>query len=207
MGKRSYIKNMNDVIQKVPFHSQHWDLDNWQALGFTSYDDAEYWQRSSCGVLCLQMTAEYFLHRQFSLIDLIRQGKKISAYTDQTGWSHEGLVRLATSIGLKAERRVMKASDIVSAIDQQAIPIISIKWAFDPTKTVIEKVLFWKKYGGHLAVVVGYRKVENKVVGFYIHHTSKISEQNWIGRFVPSQTFERGYTGRAISISVPHSVG
>lgn len=194
---------MSDIVKEVPFHSQHWNLDDWQALGFSDRADAEYWQRSCCGVLCLQMIVEYFLHKKLSLIGLIHQGQQLGAYTDALGWSHEGLVRLAKENGISAEQRQMKPEDLRLAIDKNAIPIISIKWAFRLTKTIKEKILFWKKYGGHLAVVVGYRVEEGKVMGFYVHHTSKISEQNWISRYLPLAFFQAGYTGRAIVVHQP----
>lgn len=94
----------------------------------------------------------------------------------------------------------MRPEDIRLAIDQNAIPIISIKWAFQPTKTRKEKILFWKKYGGRLAVVVGYRSEAGKIMGFYVHHTSKKVEQNWVSRYLPLSFFQAGYTGRAIVI-------
>ena len=192
---------MSDIQLDIPFHTQHWDLDNWQAQGFSSWVDAEYWQRSSCGVLCVQMAAEYFLGRKFTIIELLQQGQRMGAYTDATGWSHQGLVDLAKQLDLAAERRAVSNGELIGAIDRGEVPIVSIKWGFVLRKTVKEQLLFWKKYGGHLAVVTGYRMEGDRLVGFIVHHTSKILEQNWVHRLVPVEVFSRAYTGRAILIA------
>lgn len=189
-----------EKILTVPFHTQHWDLERWQEMGFADRVDAEYWERSSCGVLCLQMVIEYFHHKIIPIIDLIRQGQKLDGYTDRNGWSHDGLVSLAGAYRVTAQRIFMNPPELVAALEANRIPIISIKWGFELNKTWKERLLFWKKYGGHLAVVVGYKKENDAIAGFYVHHTSKRKDQNWIGRFVPMDVFHRGYTGRAIVV-------
>ncbi len=196
---------MKEKVLKVPFSTQHWNLDDWKNLGFSSRDEAEYWERSSCGVLCLQMAIQYLIGQHISTIKLITEGQQLGAYTDAKGWSHEGLVRLASTFDVSAQQRQMNHEALVTAVDASAVPIISIKWAFNPRKSLKEKILFWKKYGGHLAVVVGYRMVEDSIIGFYVHHTSKKLEQNWVSRFVPLETFKAGYTGRAIIVSSNNS--
>ncbi len=188
-------------VLSVPFHTQHWDLDVWSRLGFTSRDDAEYWQKSCCGILCLQMTFEFLLHRDVLFQDLLQTGLRLHAYTDQHGWSHQGLCAIATEYGCLAAAKPVGVEELRAAIDQNRLPIVSIKWALQNTKTLKEQLFFWKKYGGHLAVVVGYRFDHGVVTHLYLHHTSKIEEQNWVARPIPIKEFIGGYTGRAIMIS------
>jgi len=186
---------MDRVLFDVPLYSQSWDLDNWKKLGFKSRDEAEYWEKSCCGILCINEIASFLNKTSYSTVKLIEQGQKLGGYSDKHGWSHDGLVKLATELGLKADRKSQTLNDLKIALDDGRLPIISIKWAFKPTKSVKEKLFFWKKYGGHLAVVVGYNDK-----GFYVNHTSKIAEQNWKARLIPYDRFEAGYTGRAILV-------
>ncbi len=195
------------MLYQVPFYSQSWDLDNWNELGFESYSQAEYWERSCCGVLCLKMAIDYFKSVTYqplspTISKLIQHGLQLNAYTDESGWSHSGLVTLASMLGFNAKQTTITSpQQLKSALDAGRLPIISIKWAFVPTKTLKERLLFWKKFGGHLALVVGYLALGEQIIGFYVHHTSKIPHQNWISRLVLIDQFSSGFTGRSIIIS------
>ncbi|MCR4277851.1 MAG: C39 family peptidase [Candidatus Berkelbacteria bacterium] len=186
---------MSTVLFDVPLYSQSWDLDEWKKLSFESYEDAEYWQRSCCGILCMQEIAAFFNQETYSTPELIKRGIKLGGYSDELGWRHDGLVKLAESLDLHAQTKIMSKDELRGALDNNKLPIVSIKWAFKPTKTFKEKLLFWKKYGGHLAVVVGYDEK-----GFYVNHTSKIAEQNWKCRLVPFGQFGASYTGRSVLV-------
>src|SRR3989344_6454581 len=191
----------------VPFYSQSWDLANWKNLGYKSYKDAKYWEESSCGILCLKMAMDYFLTQQGkplspSIADLIKEGVKLSAYTHEQGWSHAGLKRLSEKLGFSAELKAnVTPQDLRNMIYNNRIPIVSIKWAFKNEKSLKEKLLFWKKYGGHLATVVGYKGNDEKPEGLYVHHTSIRPEYNWHYRYIPVEEFEVAFTGRCITIA------
>lgn len=191
---------MSNKPPAVPFHSQHWDLGKWHELGFKDHEDAEYWMWSCCGVLCVQMAAEYFLGKEFQTSALIRQGQKLRAYTHKEGWSHAGLVKLANDLGLDAAAGVYSTPTLAEHITNGGLAIVSIKRGFERAKTLRERILFWKKYGGHLALVIGVKESKGKLEGFYVHHTSARAEYDWVNRFVPLTDFTRGYTGRAIVI-------
>ncbi|NQV90687.1 C39 family peptidase [Candidatus Uhrbacteria bacterium] len=186
----------------VPFYTQCWDLDAWQDSGYASRKDAEYWQRSSCGILCAKMVMNGL--REGSVQDTIKElidvGVAKEAYSDASGWSHDGLVELIQSFSFEAQRGSFSTEVLRETLTSGALPIVSIKWAFQNTKTFKERILFWKKYGGHLAVLVGFEEDSGRLTGFYVHHTSKIPEQNWESRFVPLHTFLKGYTGRGILV-------
>jgi|SRR3989339_672795 len=186
----------------VPFYSQCWDLDAWKDLGYENREDAEYWQRSSCGILCAKMVMNGLQEGsvQHTIKEMIDVGVAKGAYADATGWSHDGLVELIQSFSFEAQRENFSVEALREALASGALSIVSIKWAFQNTKTFKERILFWKKYGGHLAVLVGYEEQDGRLTGFYVHHTSKILEQNWEARFVPLKKFLKGYTGRGILV-------
>ncbi|TAL49855.1 hypothetical protein EPN81_04480 [Patescibacteria group bacterium] len=186
----------------VPFYTQCWDLDAWRDLGYRSYEEAEYWQRSSCGMLCAKMVMNGLREGavQHSVKELIDIGVAKGMYADAIGWSHDGLVDLIESFSFVARRGRYSVDALRDGLASGALPIVSIKWAFKNAKTLKERILFWKKYGGHLAVLVGYEEEDSHVTGFYVHHTSKILEQNWEARFVPIKKFLKGYTGRGILV-------
>ncbi len=183
------------VLYDVPLYTQHWNLDEWKKLGYKSREDAEYWQRSCCGILCVNEITTFLNNNEYSTPDLIKRGQELNGYSDELGWKHDGLVRLSEQLGLKAEKCLMALDGLKEALDKKKLPIVSIKWAFKNTKSLKERLFFWKKYGGHLAVVVGY---DDK--GFYVNHTSKIAEQNWKAGLVPYDNFHLCYTGRAILV-------
>ncbi len=186
------------VKNEIPFYSQYWDLDRWAEMGFKDRKEAEYWQESSCGILCLQMVLEGLgLVQNIPIINLIRTGAEIGAYTHEKGWSHKGLVRLADRFGVKAISKEKLSTDALKGfLDTGRLPIVSIKWAFRDTKSLRERLFFWKRYGGHLALLIGYDET-----GFIVHHTSIRKEYNWEARQIPFADFERGFTGRAVMIS------
>jgi hypothetical protein len=191
---------------EVPFYPQKWDLSQWKSLGFESFEDAKYWEKSSCGILCLKMAIDAFLHLKaehlsLSIAQYIKKGIEIGAYKDSTGWSHGGLVRLAKEFGFSGiNRENVSVIELREALKQNFLPIISIKWAFENYKTLKEKILFWKKIGGHLALVVGFEEENGKLTGFYVHHTSLRPEYNWQYKFLPLEKFEHGFTGRCVYI-------
>jgi hypothetical protein len=191
----------------MPFYSQKWDLSKWRELGFSSQEKAPYWERSCCGILCLKMALDAYLIRKDqeitpAIAEIIKRGLELNAYTDALGWSHDGLIRLAESFGFTAKSfSNLKIGQLAELIKNNQFPIISIKWAFKDNKTLKEKILFWKKYGGHLCLVVGAEEKDGKVIGFYVHHTSIKQEYNWPGRLIPVNQFKKGFTGRGLAIS------
>ena len=190
----------------VPFYTQKWNLSDWKNLGFESYADALHWQNSSCGVLCLQMAIDAIGKsknnlKQRQIIDYIKNGLRLSAYSDSRGWSHMGLVKLAETFGHHAEAQSKTTpAGLRQALDCLKLPIISIKEGFEDNRTMKERLFFWKKRGGHLVLVTGYEASGSKLKGFYVHHTSTLDSYNWKHRFIPLHQFVSGYTGRCVLV-------
>ncbi len=186
------------MLLTAPFYSQHWELDSWEGLGFKSRDEALYWQNSSCGVLCLKMAVEGIIGKKTKPIsDIIHDGKLLGAYSHENGWLHSGLTQLAQKLGVHAfAQKHMTLQDLKKYADEGRLSIISIKWAFEPTKNLKERLLFWRKSGGHLALAVGY-----DVQGFRVHHTSILRAYNGEGTMIPFSKFEKAFTGRGVVVS------
>ncbi|NTW89479.1 MAG: hypothetical protein HGB37_01020 [Candidatus Moranbacteria bacterium] len=182
---------------EVPLHPQYWDLDRWEQMGFRDREEATYWQESSCGILCLRMALEGLgIVSSVPIIDLVRTGTEMGAYTHEKGWSHDGLCRLAERFGATAfSRGNLKLSDLKEYVDSAKLPIVSIKWAFSDQKTFQERLFFWKRYGGHLALVIGYDET-----GLIVHHTSIRPEYNWEAKHISFVDFTTGFTGRAVIV-------
>ncbi|HAO64495.1 TPA: hypothetical protein DCQ44_00765, partial [Candidatus Taylorbacteria bacterium] len=142
-------------LYKIPFYPQIWKLDEWKDLGFKDLDEARYWQNASCGILCLKMAIEGVLGKQIdSISQIIVKGRLAGAYSHKFGWSHTGLAALAISYDTEAfVLENMGVERIKSFIDQGMLVIVSIKWAFEPARSLKERLFFWKKKGGHLALV------------------------------------------------------
>jgi hypothetical protein len=181
---------------KVPFYPQIWDLEKWHDLGFKSRDEAIYWQNSSCGILCLKMAIEGITGSEIdSISEIIQKGETLGAYSHAHGWSHQGLSNISRQYGIHGiVQEKMTHNDMVKFLDQGALPIVSIKWAFENKKTLKERFMFWKKDGGHLALVIGYEKDK----GFYVHHTSITEGFNWENKLIPFADFNQAFTGRGI---------
>lgn len=185
---------------QLPFYSQSWNLEKWKEAGFESREDAEYWQNSSCGILCLGMVLQKVKQKPVSISELITKGKKIGAYNHTHGWSHDGLVNLAEKYGLEAKRyERLSLDDLKNFLDRGYVIVVSIKWAFKKQKNLKERIMFWKKFGGHLALVVGY---DSDSGDFIVHHTSIHPEFNWEHKYISRDVFRKSFTGRGIILKV-----
>ena len=193
--------------KQVLFYGQNWNAAEWQELGFGNYKDAEYWKEYSCGVVCLKMAVDTILmdkSRPISpnISEYIKAGVRIGAYSERNGWIHAGLVRLAKHFGVSATAQShIDVNQLKEMLLQNTLPIISIKWAFKNIRSLKERVFFWKKYGGHMALLVGFED-EHSLKGFYVHHTSDSDEYNWQYRFIPIDTFKQAFTGRCIAVKI-----
>lgn len=191
------VTTEHKTLQNIPFYPQIWDLDSWNELGFSSREEALYWQNSSCGILCLKMAIEGLLDSEIDTIfELIQKGEQIGAFSDPIGWSHVGLAQLAGQYGVEAYARESIAEDEMKHIlHHGGLVIVSAKWAFRLHKTLKEKVLFWKKSGGHLVLVTGYNEK-----GFIVNHTSITPGYNWQQKCIPFSVFRLGCTGRGVVV-------
>jgi hypothetical protein len=136
-----------------------------------------------------------------SISECIKKGVELGAYTDALGWNHAGLVRLSKYFGISATAyKYLNVEEIKDALTRNCPCIISIKWAFEPRKSLKEKLLPWKKIGGHLALATGFEEKNGRLEGFYVNHTSILQEYNWENIFIPLSKFRKGFTDRGIVV-------
>jgi hypothetical protein len=57
--------------------------------------------------------------------------------------------------------------------------------------------------GGHLAVVLGFKKEKNDLKGFIVNHPSSKHEYNWSHRFIELPRFEASFSGSFMSFWTP----
>ena len=195
------------MIRDVPFYRQDWNLDDWKTMGFESRDDANYWKWSSCGVLCLKMAVDFFYKRMGrpesgGIVEYIRIGRESEYYSDNRGWSHQGLAEFARKFQLGGVNKENFCNQsIIECIDKGNLVLASVKTGFINKKNWLEKIFFWKKWGGHIVVVLGYKIVGGKIAGYYVHHTSVFPELNWENKFISWEKFKDVFTGRVVIIS------
>lgn len=185
----------------VPFYRQDWNVENWKEMGFVDRNECEYWKNSSCGVLCLKMAIEGLSGKVSSVADYIDVGLKMGAYNRIKGWTHDGLTKLANIFGRSAKKvENQKLIDIVKYLDGGSLVLASIRNSFRE-RNLIEKIIFWKKNGGHLCLVIGYKKgKDDKITDFIVHHTSIYSKKNWKSKLIDVNKFDDAFTGRMVVV-------
>lgn len=183
------------VHLSVPFRTQYWNIQRWKEMGFSSLEEAHYWQRSCCGVLSLGMVLQKKgIH--IPTADLIAKGMHMGAYSHKNGWSHRGLIRLASHYGMDGRSlEGVSLNRLRGLLDEGNLVIVSIRWAFN--RKSLRDRLFMKDRGGHLALVTGYDNT-----GFYVHHTSIRQDYNWPDKLVVDAMFNEGFTGRVVALKL-----
>ena len=81
------VSEVKGAARVVPFYSQFADISN---VG---------WQKVSCGVAALAMLIDYYTDPVAPDI-LLAEGRASGAYITSAGWSHQGLINLATDYEL-----------------------------------------------------------------------------------------------------------
>ena len=115
-----------------PFYSSMVSHD-WQALGFPALKAAQFWDTRSCGVACLRMVYGRLKPGLQALPatiteELLRDG----AYSEQSGWSHEGLALHGRKYGLKAERtQLLTQETFMDAVREPGALIVSVGHSFE----------------------------------------------------------------------------
>ncbi|PIT92934.1 MAG: hypothetical protein COU06_02650 [Candidatus Harrisonbacteria bacterium CG10_big_fil_rev_8_21_14_0_10_38_8] len=189
---------------QVPFYSQTWDLDKWETLGFKDREEASYWQESCCGILCLKMIVDSFHIRDKkdllpSVKELIGIGLEMDAYSHKGGWSHTGLASFIRRFGYSAVAKKINIIQIKEELDSGRLVMASVKWGFTGKKSLKERILF-RKYGGHLVVVLGYEMENERISGVYVHHTSDYKGEEWQNELIPIKRFLKSFTGRGVIV-------
>lgn len=153
------------LIKNVPFFSQRLDKNNYKIEGFTNVSRAKYWSSRICGLACLKMAIHALTNRNIQLFELLQKGLEINAYSENVGWYHNGLVKLAQIYGLRSWRESIgqEIEKIGEYVAKNEIVIASVTVGFDPIPPK----------GGHLVTIYGVEKDSDRnVSNLILHHPS-----------------------------------
>ncbi|MFH5880240.1 cysteine peptidase family C39 domain-containing protein [Arthrobacter sp. NA-172] len=158
---------------------------DWQALGFPSLKAAEYWDGRSCGVACLRMAygrpKPGLEALPATITEELLQG---GAYSEESGWNHEGLATHARHYGLKAERLQFPTLEaFIDAAGKSGVLMVSIGHSFER-----------EGKSGHLAVVAGITNTGH----LWIHRPSSRHPLQGRGIHIDLPTFWDHFSGRGI---------
>lgn len=202
------MKTISHIIPRVPFYSQRLDQFNFQAEGFKKITQARYWSSRSCGIACLKMAIKTFQpDSKITLKDILDEGKKIGAYDEKVGWYHQGLVNLAKTFGINADRESIgnNIEKIYKYLENDEVVIASVTVGFEAGKKYVNN---GKKYimsrGGHLVVVFGVEIDQSKKVKCLIlHHPSSWKSYEWPACRVDREVFLKSFSsaGNIIHLS------
>jgi ABC-type bacteriocin/lantibiotic exporter with double-glycine peptidase domain len=164
------------MIHQVPAYSQFLDVKE------------KNWRRRSCGIVSLKMVMAYWQAETASIAALIRTGRRLKAYTEKSGWTHKGLVRIAKKYGFDGQ---------------------NFDWAEESSEKAFREMKRWLKLGpviasvrrdlvpegtGHLIVVTG---IDGRRV-FYNDPDSKTRKH--LVRKIAIKRFVGGWKKRIIVI-------
>lgn len=126
------------------------------------------WAHKTCAICSLKMVLSWNNKKldKLSVMRLVREGLKFDGYLENIGWKHKALVDIALKYNLRLHflKKFPKTNSEKLAklklIDRQilkGIPVIvSIFYKLD------------SKNGGHMVLIHGLKKKDDKVIGYHI---------------------------------------
>ena len=174
-------------ILSVPFYSQHVNVSD------------PHWKERACGILCLKMVLDFLGVKTSSPDGFIEQGVTADAY-GEWGWTHEGLVSVASLFGVTMQQKEFRSQDSVEAEKLLNEGINELVSSLEKEKPVlisaIKKWIETKKF--HMVVLVGFEMDEGVLKGFYYHDPDAYTEGEGENQFVPIETFKKHWRRMAI---------
>ena len=193
----------------IPFYSQRYGTD-FEAAGFRSKAEAEYWQDRACGMACLRMVLDGF-RRTDGKVDvpplgvLVYEGVAAGVYCDR-GWVHQGLADLATRYGVHAEaKRKATVQNIIAELKRGRPCIASVTVRFKTVRVSTDGTIL--PAGGHLCVVLGWTEQEHRVTSAVVNHPSKCAKYDWERKSIQIDDFEKAFSGSFIAFGPRRNFG
>ena len=185
------------MLLPIPYYSQKIDASD------------PHWKERACGILSLKMVLD-FLGAKTPLSDeFIQRGVTSGAY-GEWGWTHEGLVSVASLFGITMKRKEFRSQDPIEAgkllkegIDEL---VLSIEKGKPVLISAIKKWVETKKF--HMMVLVGFEMDEGvsataqagRLKGFYYHDPDAYTPHEGKDQFVPIETFKKHWRRMAIFV-------
>ncbi|MDO8669686.1 MAG: C39 family peptidase [Candidatus Buchananbacteria bacterium] len=162
-------------VPEVPFYSQFSDISSVK------------WQKLGCGIASLAMLIDFYKPKIVPSVDaLLREGINAGAFINGAGWSHQGLVLLASKYGLKGESYDLSRADADAAfakfkeILKEGPVIASVHYKFEPQNPI-----------PHLVVING---IDNDMI--YFNDPASASG----GKNISVQDFIKAWKKRFIAV-------
>ena len=132
----------------VPFSSQYADMGHHE------------WRARGCGIASLHMVMAYWhrldaANRLPELDELLTQGRALGAYREGIGWSHGGLVQLASRYGYEGFNADDAPNGPTPKSVQASWSALEAELAHGPIMASVYAGLDPKRGGGHIIVVTG----------------------------------------------------
>ena len=182
---------MPKKIHNTPYYSQL-STPDWEARGFVSFEEAEYWQTRSCGIACIKMVLDsHEAHKNQKFADLIREMEEKGVYVDGVGCVHQGIADQFNVRGIDSQRtKIDSPEKFKKYIDQDNIFIVSIGAGFIDGKK-----------NGHLVPVIGYTSdAGGKLLSLIVHNTSSYHGWQWPEKEIEVERFINHFSNNAIRV-------
>lgn len=198
-------RQLQKFILDVPYYSQYSNIKN------------KRWQSRSCGIVCLKMVLDYFgekINRKIPPLDnLIRESEFINGF-GKFGSNHEALVMIARNYGFQAYRQEFRS--LIN--DYKNKKIYKSQFENDLIDSGIKKIIKKIKNGQpviisavknfsetnkfHMVVLIGFKKINNKLTGFYYHDSDFKKKNKGADKFVPIEIFNKHWRKFSIFINI-----
>ncbi|WP_327101424.1 cysteine peptidase family C39 domain-containing protein [Nocardia vinacea] len=166
---------------------QHFTDDETDDPGFPWPDGGpQTWGDRCCGIACLRMLLRFHGLPVPLQRELLREGLATNAYATGVGWTHAGLVALATRHGLAGTAEAVDRSTLQGMAADGIPSIISCTWQLPEDG----------RQGGHLIVFTGEADRDGDTIAGFADPSRWGAEHSE----VPARRFWASWTGRAIML-------
>ena len=179
------------VPHSIDFYPQRIDIDDYQQLGFSSADIADYWSVHGGGIACLRMIIDGLAKRQDlpkTQSEWIHLAIKHEAYSGKN-WIHRELIAMAEQVASVhgIARRNCTVVDLFHDLIKDRPCIASVTPQFQGKQE--------QRSGGHLVVVLGVEMVGNVVSRVLVHHPASLFIYDWAHKWIDVHAFEKSFSG------------
>ncbi len=130
---------------------------------------------------------------------LTKRGVELGGYdtTHDRGWFYKPLTMLLGENGVKASvTPYIAEQQLACALYSGRLFIASVNPEIIRGDTVVTNQV----KSGHLVLVIGFKKVDGAVTGYYIHNPSGKSPSMQQRAFIPLETFRKSFGNRGVII-------
>lgn len=175
-----------------------------ERFGFASDREYAYWAPRLCGLVCVKMVVDGLRPGLTgSVAEMTSEAVGLGAYPSQDddgraidrGWLYAPLVRLANAYGIQGRvAPVLTEEDLQETIRRNGFGVASVNPRV--IRGDLARIPDGQPPGGHLVVVLGFRRVGDEVTGYLVHNPSGRSPDMQSDAFIPVARFRAAFAGR-----------